>query len=328
MQKLLSIVVPTYNMEKYLPRCLDSLLLSEDEMSKMEVLVINDGSRDSSLQIAQEYENLYPQTFRVIDKENGNYGSCVNRGIEEATGKYFRILDADDWFDTKALSTYLHYLENIEDTDVVVTNYSKQYVGGRYAQFNFKNVVPNIVIKDFNFKTSGNLSHVCMHALTYRIEFLRNIGLNLQTGISYTDTEYCYFPIIYATTFVFLDVNLYQYLIGREGQTVSKEAIIRNQDNFYKVAKRILSDYISNKMPMPQGDSLERLFIDIVYNIYKYNLVLKNGNNDNQLFEIEDLVKKIPFLYKATGKVTYKKVPFVKIWRLTKFRVKYLFLIK
>ena len=117
MQKLLSIVVPTYNMEKYLPRCLDSLLLSEDEMSKMEVLVINDGSRDSSLQIAQEYENLYPQTFRVIDKENGNYVSCVNRGLQEASGKYIKILDADDSFSNEVFDDFISYLKQ-EDVDL------------------------------------------------------------------------------------------------------------------------------------------------------------------------------------------------------------------
>lgn len=87
-------------MEKYLRRCLDSLIIDEDGMKQLEVLVINDGSKDSSSQIAHEYQDKYPDTFRVIDKENGNYGSCINRGLKEATGKYVKVLDADDWFDT------------------------------------------------------------------------------------------------------------------------------------------------------------------------------------------------------------------------------------
>ena len=107
MIKLLTIVIPTYNMEAYLNRCLDSLLVSDEQMQLLEVLVINDGSKDNSSAIAHEYEAKYPNTFRVIDKENGNYGSCVNRGLKEASGKYIKVLDADDWFDTTEFEKYL-----------------------------------------------------------------------------------------------------------------------------------------------------------------------------------------------------------------------------
>ena len=101
MDKILSIIVPTYNMEKYLERCLSSLIVSDEQMAMLEVLVINDGSKDRSSEIAHGYESRYPDTFRVIDKTNGHYGSCVNRGLQEATGKYVKVLDADDWFNTE-----------------------------------------------------------------------------------------------------------------------------------------------------------------------------------------------------------------------------------
>ena len=96
--KVLTIVIPSYNMENYLEKCCDSLLLSEN-MDKIEVLIINDGSKDRTSQIAHEYENNYPMVFRVIDKENGNYGSCINVGLNVDKGKYIKILDADDRFD-------------------------------------------------------------------------------------------------------------------------------------------------------------------------------------------------------------------------------------
>ena len=110
MNKILTIIIPTYNMEKYLRRCLDSLIIDEEEMKQLEVLVINDGSKDSSSQIAHEYQDKYPDTFRVIDKENGNYGSCINRGLKEATRKYVKVLDADDSFDTKNFAKLLNVL--------------------------------------------------------------------------------------------------------------------------------------------------------------------------------------------------------------------------
>lgn len=98
-QKYLTVVVPVYNMEKLLTRCLDSLLIldNEDLFKKLEVIVVNDGSKDKSLHIARKYELKYPEVYKVIDKPNGNYGSCINVGIKNATGKYFRILDADDF---------------------------------------------------------------------------------------------------------------------------------------------------------------------------------------------------------------------------------------
>ena len=95
MQKLLTIIVPTYNMQDYLRHCLDSLIVSNEWLDLLEVLVINDGSKDKSSEIGHEFEMLYPNTFVVIDKENGNYGSCINKGLEIATGKYVKVLDSD-----------------------------------------------------------------------------------------------------------------------------------------------------------------------------------------------------------------------------------------
>lgn len=95
MEKILTIVIPTYNMQDYLRRCLDSLIVPEEQMKHLEVLVVNDGSKDNSSAIAHEYQDKYPDTFRVIDKENGNYGSCVNRGLrmrQESILRYWMLM--------------------------------------------------------------------------------------------------------------------------------------------------------------------------------------------------------------------------------------------
>ena len=114
--KILSIVIPTYNMEKYLDKCLTSLIISDKKLfESLEVLVVIDGAKDRSSEIAHNYQEKYPNVIRVIDKENGNYGSCVNRGLLEAVGKYFLVLDADDSFDNDC---FLEYLKNIQNLDV------------------------------------------------------------------------------------------------------------------------------------------------------------------------------------------------------------------
>ena len=141
MDKTLTIVVPTYNMEKYLEKCLSSLIINDKELLKcLEVLVVIDGATDGSCEIAHSFEKECPETFRVIEKENGNYGSCVNRGLKEASGKYIKILDADDWFNTEAFEKYLRRLQNI-DVDLVLNDFCRINANGevisrmRYADF-------------------------------------------------------------------------------------------------------------------------------------------------------------------------------------------------
>ena len=110
MEKILTICVPTYNMEALLPRCLDSFIIEEEFMNRLEIIVVNDGSKDRSSEIAHQYEAKYPNSFIVIDKPNGNYGSCVNAALKIARGKYFRICDADDYYISKNLSDYISLL--------------------------------------------------------------------------------------------------------------------------------------------------------------------------------------------------------------------------
>lgn len=234
MEKILTIVIPTYNMQDYLRRCLDSLIVPEEQMQRLEVLVVNDGSKDNSSAIAHEYQNKYPDTFRVIDKENGNYGSCVNRGMKEATGLYFRILDADDWVDTEGLITFINRICSDTFPDVFVTNYTvvdcihslcktSKLKGLSYDKL--------YLLDDTDLSLCNDI--VLMHTLTYKTSILKDNCISLQEGISYTDTEYVYFPLKFAKSIMFLDIILYQYFLGREGQSVSSAVSSKSIGNYY-----------------------------------------------------------------------------------------------
>lgn len=246
MEKVLTVVVPTYNMEKYLDRCMASLIVEESLMDELEVIVVNDGSKDNSSQIAHSYETRYPQTFIVVDKENGNYGSCVNKGLELATGKYFRILDADDWFDTTSLQKFIVLLRTTK-SDVVVTQFNSYYPNDEVVVSRYKHpkdFYRQYYLADFSLYPEEWLR---MHQVTYRTEVLHLVGLKLQSGISYTDTEYCYFPMKSAQTVVFTDINLYQYSASREGQSMSPSNRIRSLSHMEKIAVRLVNDYEQNK---------------------------------------------------------------------------------
>ncbi|NLL05132.1 MAG: glycosyltransferase family 2 protein [Clostridiaceae bacterium] len=182
--KTLSIVVPSYNMEKYIERCLDSFV-SEEIMDRIEVLVINDGSKDSTLQIAKGYEKKYPGTFIAVDKINGGHGSTINKGIELAKGKYFKVVDADDWVDTNALIKLVDFLDACE-SEIVVTHFATvNLVDDKREEIRFK---------DVEFERNYSWSEIVakkmvlpMHSITYKTLVLKDNKIRLQEKTFYVD---------------------------------------------------------------------------------------------------------------------------------------------
>ena len=120
--KILTITIPSYNVEAYLEDCLESFVNSE-VMDDIEVLIVNDGSSDRTEEIARRYESKYPNTYRLINKENGGHGSTINTGAAEAKGKYFKVVDGDDWVDTRSFIHLVKVLKKI-DADIVASNYT------------------------------------------------------------------------------------------------------------------------------------------------------------------------------------------------------------
>lgn len=325
MDKLLTIVVPTYNMQDYLRRCLDSLLLPKDQIEKLEVLVINDGSKDNSSNIAHEYQTNYPTIFRVIDKENGNYGSCINVGLKEATGKYFKILDSDDWYDTKELSHFLDKL-NVIDTDAVFTNFTIVSKEDKKT-YSAKNVDFSAVYSfdTFSFKTSANQNIFCMHSLCFKLSLLRNVKLNLQEGISYTDNEFCYYPLVKAKDFTFIDNNLYLYNVSRDEQTISKEQLKKNFRHFFLIGERMVNSYLMiSHLTNQRKETLFVFILNILQLMYCTGLVSdKNISKDDlaKLKEIDSIVSKDNDLNAAVLGFNCHRVPFVWIWRKLHLRM-------
>lgn len=242
MEKILTIVIPTYNMQDYLRRCLDSLIVPEEQMQLLEVIVVNDGSKDNSSAIAHEYQDKYPDTFRVIDKENGNYGSCVNRGLKEATGKYFRILDADDWFDKQAFSLFLVKLNEL-NVDAVYTPFNSIYFGKgnieRVVKEGQDKFLYNVIVDLTQEKLDAAFFH--MHSLTYKTSLLTDIDYKQEEKICYSDTEYVFYPLCHAHNIICLNIILYQYYIGREGQSTSIKTMARNFSHFQKILYNLIA---------------------------------------------------------------------------------------
>ena len=316
MEKILTIVIPTYNMQDYLHRCLDSLIVPEEQMQLLEVLVVTDGSKHNSSVIAHEYQNKYPDTFRVIDKENGNYGSCVNRGLKEATGKYIKILDADDWFDKVTLALYLIYLTAL-DVDLVLTDFkivyenSKKVIPYLYSQ---KNIVADQVISVEQLLSYNPMFYGQMHGFTYKTKILREMKYNQTEGISYTDQEYVDIPFTRVKTVCYYPNILYNYLLGREGQTMMSIKD-KSMGQLMQVVSKLCEFYSSSDYDnkVYKNYLFQQILVQI-HLIYSSGLLEKSYNVEI-LKDFDIMLMQYPSLYSESAKIKARRFPYVEIWR-------------
>lgn len=229
-------------MEALLPRCLDSLIIAEN-FEKLEVWIVNDGSKDRSSEIGHEYETKYPDVFKVIDKPNGNYGSCINAALPKCTGKYVKVLDSDDWFDTYNLNQFIKDLSKY-DVDLVITDtrnvdVDRNIKSNRRININFHN-------KIVDFKEVVQCSdflRIQMHFITYRTSIFNEIDYHQTEGISYTDQEWIFAPMTRVKQIVALPYVVYNYLIGREGQTVDKKIFMKSLPHQIKSQESRFNSY-------------------------------------------------------------------------------------
>lgn len=321
MQNLLTIIIPTYNMQAYLHRCLDSLLVSDEKMQALEVLVINDGSKDASSAIAHEYEAKYPNTFRVIDKENGNYGSCVNRGLKEATGKYIKVLDADDWFNTANFEQYLQSLATT-DADLVLSDFSIVDADTMVASLAYHPNLQKRRVYSFRACTLDEVGVYMMHAVTYRTDLLRSIDYVQTTGISYTDTEWSYNPLYAVKTMVYYDYNVYQYLVGREGQTMDPKVMMRTINHHEIIARSLIENEEKHPSEGFAHITIQRQIEYLLIKVYRTRLALQDqvSFNQEEMAAFDTYIKEHrPDMYRRMGRLPLKKgviIPYVLYWRI------------
>ena len=244
--KILSIAVPCYNSEAYMKKCIESLLVAGD---KIEILIVNDGSKDRTAEIANAYEKKYPNIIRAIHQENAGHGGAVNTGIKNAAGRYFKVIDSDDWVDKKAfmkvIDTLEHQYEIGDEIDLLITNfvYNKQGVK-RHKVMRYATALPQNRVFTWNDKIHiRKTQYILMHSVTYKTEILRRSGVKLPEHTFYVDNVFLYTPLPYTKKLYYLDVNLYQYFIGREDQSVNEKVMISRIDQQIRVNQLLIKIY-------------------------------------------------------------------------------------
>lgn len=249
MDKILTISIAAYNAENDIERCLESLINS-GVIDKLDVIVVNDGSKDNTVNIVNSYVSQFKDSIRIIDKENGGHGSTINESIKLAVGKYYKILDSDDWVESANLSRLIYYLEK-NDVDMVLNPYHEvsfnNYNNRKLIAYNINNLDYK---KIYDISLLNENTVLYMHSLTFKSDIIKKMGSVIDEHCFYVDMEYCIFPMVYAKSFAYLDFPIYQYLLGSQTQSMNMQNMIKRRDQHLKVLTRLIKFYNENEQKM------------------------------------------------------------------------------
>ena len=255
----LTIAVPSYNSEPYLHIALDSLRDFDD---RIEVLVVNDGSKDKTAEIAADYGQKYP-IIRLINQENKGHGGAINTALAEAKGVYFKVLDSDDWVDPEVLKAVLDDLEKAEELpDIYLCDYSywQQYEKVITVVSFLKRLPQGKTIPLNQMKPLSMKENFTLHSTMFKTEVLRSSGVVLPEHCSYEDNYMVYAGLVHSRTIRYLHRSLYQYQIGRVGQSMSKANLLSKYAQIILTTELVFD--FADIMPLKKSDpKLFHLFL-------------------------------------------------------------------
>ena len=288
---------------------LDTILEIKEDI---ELIIVNDGSTDDTLKIAKEYQKKYPQVIKVIDKENGGHGSGVNAGLGIASGKYFKVVDSDDWVDASSLKKVVATLKK-QDIDMLIVNYVYEKEGSP-KEMGYLNVFKENEI--FTWQEVGHFKvseYLLMHSVFYKTSLLKEIHLTLPEHTFYVDNIFVYYPLPFVKTMYYLNVPLYRYFIGRTDQSVNERVMIGRVDEQIKVTKMMI-DFFDPLTIEPK--SLQKYlihYLDIMMTIS--TILLKLANTKEANLKSKELWNYL----KEKNKSVYKKLKIARLAKLPRF---------
>ena len=247
--KVITFVIPSYNAEKDLDRFVTSILEGSDFSRDIEIIIVDDGSKDSTPEIADAWAARHPGIVRAVHQENGGHGMAVLAGLREARGGYYKVVDSDDWLDAAALTGMLETLRAFigrgEQLDLLISNYVYEKVcEGKSKTVNYRRVLPQGRV--FTWAEIGRFlpsQNLLMHSLCYRTELLREAELPMPAHTFYVDNIYAYVPLPRCQTIYYADIDLYRYFIGREGQSVNEATMVRRLDQQFRITHIMMGAY-------------------------------------------------------------------------------------
>ena len=230
--KKISIIVPVYNVEKYISKCLDSLV--NQTLKDIEVIVVNDGSPDNSQEIIDEYTQKYPDIIKSYIKENGGQGSARNYGLEKATGEFIGYVDSDDYV-SEDMFEKMYNLAKKDKSDIVMCSFTIVYEEKKYEN------IERIFNKTDDNRLNALFNNVGVCNKIFKKELLEDF--KFRTKVWYEDLDFTANILLLSKNISVIDEGLYYYLL-RQGSTMNNSNIKKNLeildafDNLIKYAKK------------------------------------------------------------------------------------------
>ena len=280
--KLLTFTIPCYNSQDYMRHCIESILPGGEDV---EILIVDDGSKDDTAAIADEYAEKYPTIVKAIHQENGGHGEAVNAGIRNATGLYFKVVDSDDWVDWNAYQAILAKLREIAGgsvaLDMLLANYVYEKEGAKHKRVMRQTGFPKDQIftwSDVRHFYKGH--YILMHSVIYRTKLLRECGLELPKHTFYVDNIYVYKPLPHVRTMYYMDVDFYRYFIGREDQSVNEKVMISRIDQQIRVNKIMVDAFDLWKIPNRKLRHYMFNYLEII-TVISTIMLIRSGTEEN-----------------------------------------------
>lgn len=269
--KILSIIIPAYNVSEYIDQCISSLLTDESINECLDIIAINDGSKDDTLEKIKKYEEKYPGIVRGIDKENGGHGSGINKGVELAEGKYLKVLDSDDWVIPQGLTALVDHLKSLtEEPDLIINPFEYVYDGtGEKEKVDYNNLKAGKISGVEDLIVSRYFATI--HSATFKTSVYKDNPIPaLDTKVSYDDMEYLLYPMPYVNKIMYLPEVIYEYRYGTEGQSVSWQNYIKRRNQHKTIVLSLIKFYQENKNIF--NDSQKKYYLSRLYLMINHNI--------------------------------------------------------
>ncbi len=281
--KVLSVAIPSYNSQDYMSKCIESLLPAGEDI---EIIIVNDGSKDNTGAIADEYAAKYPTIVKAVHQENGGHGEAVNAGLRNATGLYFKVVDSDDWIDADALPKVMETLKKLiagpDTVDMMISNFMYDKVDAKKKKImQYRKYMPTGEVFDWNkLRKMPPGKYILMHSVIYRTEMLKQCKLELPKHTFYVDNIFVFQPLPYVRKMYYLDEMVYHYYIGRSDQSVNEKVMIGRIDQQIRVNKIMIDTLANLKVPNKNCRDYMRSYLDIITTISSM-LALLSGTEEN-----------------------------------------------
>lgn len=309
MTKILTVSVAAYNVEKYLNQTL-STLNDKRLIEDIEVLIIDDGSKDHTKNIALKYQAIAPETFKYIAKENGGHGSTINKGIELAKGKYFRVIDGDDWVDTKQFALYIERLKST-DADLVLTQCKIIEENSERFNLPIKNLIDGELYK---WEDINNFAKIGLSTTTIKTCLLKDNNVKITEKCFYVDIEYTIWALYYSKTVIYMELPVYMYRKSNISQSTSKKNMVKNVEMQEKIACNVCKIYAGflkeNKLCSSKNEAIYKRVAQITGSTFRtYLLLKKNNDSKKSIVNFDNKIKNISsYIYEQLGEERFIKV--------------------